>query len=234
IPVLRHALFSSQEPLDVLHHPLFGDCADKFRNDDSVLINDESFRNAVNAEINADLASQIHAIGECLAELPDKLPGWGLPVLDVRTNHHDAAFSVKLPPPLQSWCFLITSGVAPRGPEIYDHDLAAQRTRIKCPTGEERKPEIRHRSPDERRGDRPGISSETEREHTDYGNGNSDHEGQNVELRCGAMIFGRWHRRHGRPELTAGLSGYGAPVRPYLPFRESLQRTSIGSYRSCR
>jgi len=27
----------------VLHHPLFRDCADKFRNDDSVLINDESF-----------------------------------------------------------------------------------------------------------------------------------------------------------------------------------------------
>ncbi len=58
----------------MLHHPLFRDCADKFRNDDSVLINDESFRNAVNTEINADLASQIHAIGECLAELPDKLP----------------------------------------------------------------------------------------------------------------------------------------------------------------
>src|SRR3989449_1447293 len=164
-----------EQRLDVGPEDLVRERADVLGADPPAPIDEEGLRHAVGAVIHGDLAGRVGRVREAQAEVPDELlRRLGL-VLDVHAHHGDAAVAVRPPAPLEDRRLLVARGVAPRGPEVDDDDLAALGLQGERGAVEGRERDAGRGPADERRGDLARIHAEAvgeQRQHRQRGEGN--------------------------------------------------------------
>src|SRR5687767_9794420 len=118
---------TSEESLEVATDHVLGHGADVLGADGARAVHEEGLGHAVDAIFHGHLATVIGRVRERQPEAADELLGRLRGVLHVDPNHDHAALAVRPPRALEHRRLVVAGGIAPGGPEVHDHDLAAQR-----------------------------------------------------------------------------------------------------------
>ena len=126
-------------------------------------IDEEGLGHAVDAVVDRDLARRIGRVGEGEPEVVDEFPRRPRPCPGCRRPRRRRRGRDRSPATLEGRRLLVAGGIAPRGPEVEDDDLAAQRLEAERRALERGEREGRRRPADQRRGNVARVQRESRR-----------------------------------------------------------------------